>query len=331
MNDMRLASSNVHAARQRVAGVLLAGATASIVALFALPGCARRGAPAVDVEPVLVYGARPEYPPEARSRGIEGDVVVELVIAATGQVERARVATGPTILHEAALAAAYEMRFTPARIDDRPVPRKATQVIGFRLDEDAASFDTTLAMRAALSWQAAWGHVEGDREHWDGLLAHLRTRPRYDGGVPTDNDIRRRKVTIYRDVRAARDSTSAAVRNAGALWRRLHGRRSGDSEERRTTPDDLYAELAALVARPPLDRHVARWIADGNDVEIAMRLFLAPDGGVERIVVEDSSSAMSESMHAAIAELMSRGGFAATGVPQCLRVRRVIPASMFSE
>ena len=331
MTDTRLASSNVHATRQRVASVLLAGATASIVALFALPGCARRSTPAVDVEPVLVYGARPEYPPEARSRGIDGDVVVELVIGVTGQVERARIATGPTILHAAAVEAAYRMRFSPARLGGRPVPRKATQVIRFRLDEDAASFDTTLAMRAALSWQAAWGHAEGNREHWDAFLAYLGTQERYHGAVPGPGDIQRRKRTIYRDARAARDSTSAAVRNAGALWRRLHGRRSGDGEERRTAPDDLYAELTALVARPPLDRHVARWVADGNDVEIAMQLFIDPDGGVERIVVEDSTSPMSASMHATIAELMTRGGFAATGVPQCLRVRRVIPASMFPE
>jgi len=77
---------------------------------------------------------RPEYSPEARQAKIEGDVVVEVLFLASGQVQVNRVVSGLGHgLDEAALRAAQQIKFKPARNDGQPVDFPARVRIEFRL------------------------------------------------------------------------------------------------------------------------------------------------------------------------------------------------------
>ncbi len=77
----------------------------------------------VERKPRLVREARPDYPDMARIAGIEGRVVVSMVVDTLGSVARAEVyaTSGNADLDRAAVDAAYECRFTPGFQRDRPV------------------------------------------------------------------------------------------------------------------------------------------------------------------------------------------------------------------
>src|SRR2546422_178705 len=77
---------------------------------------------------------RPEYSPEARQAKIEGDVVVEVVFLASGQVQVNRVVSSLGHgLDQAALRAAQQIKFKPARNDGQLVDFPARVRIEFRL------------------------------------------------------------------------------------------------------------------------------------------------------------------------------------------------------
>ncbi len=77
------------------------------------------GSPMDQLPPRLVELATPEYPPDLERRGIEGDVIVEVVLGPTGEVTDARVVqSGNFELENYALEAARRSRFTrPGMID----------------------------------------------------------------------------------------------------------------------------------------------------------------------------------------------------------------------
>ena len=76
----------------------------------------------------------PRYTKEGRSLKIEGDVVIELVFLATGQVQVSRVVQGLGHgLDEAAVQAAKQIKFKPAKRDGQPVDYPARVRIEFRL------------------------------------------------------------------------------------------------------------------------------------------------------------------------------------------------------
>ena len=77
---------------------------------------------------------RPEYTAEGRSLKIEGDVVIEMVFLASGSVQVSRVVSGLGHgLDEAALRAAQQIKFKPAKRDGQPVDFPARVRIEFRL------------------------------------------------------------------------------------------------------------------------------------------------------------------------------------------------------
>ena len=72
--------------------------------------------------PVLESEIIIDYPPEARKKGIEGTVVFQLLIDASGKVRKAEVLNGPGFgLTKAAFAAIYRFRFKPAKVGEKPV------------------------------------------------------------------------------------------------------------------------------------------------------------------------------------------------------------------
>jgi TonB family protein len=89
-------------------------------------------APQVPVE--IVSKVTPAYTEEARLARIEGEVVLEVVFAATGRIQILRVLAGLGHgLDEEAVKAAREIRFKSAKIHGKPVDHKTTLRVVFRL------------------------------------------------------------------------------------------------------------------------------------------------------------------------------------------------------
>jgi len=92
--------------------------------------------PKVERKPQLVGPVLPEYPEMARAAGIEGKVVVSVVVDTLGNVTGAEVyaSSGNTLLDQAAVAAAYRCAFVPGFQHDRPVVVQNVNVpFNFRL------------------------------------------------------------------------------------------------------------------------------------------------------------------------------------------------------
>ncbi len=64
---------------------------------------------------------RPEYPDEAKNARASGTVVVEVVVDETGRVMRACAVFGPEKLRRASERAAYQSRFSPLKVEGKPV------------------------------------------------------------------------------------------------------------------------------------------------------------------------------------------------------------------
>jgi protein TonB len=72
-----------------------------------------------------------KYTDDARAAGVEGTVVLDLIVGEDGHVRDVRVAQGlPHGLSEAAVAALRDCRFTPGERDGKPVP---VRVRGFKI------------------------------------------------------------------------------------------------------------------------------------------------------------------------------------------------------
>jgi len=89
----------------------------------------------VDAPPRPRRTIRPVYPKGARQRGEQGEVTLEIAVAADGTVTDAQVvgSCGFSELDAAAVAAARGARFVPARSGDRPVSSVVRLKIAFRL------------------------------------------------------------------------------------------------------------------------------------------------------------------------------------------------------
>jgi TonB family protein len=81
----------------------------------------------------LLLKVPPLYPRSARSAGIEGTVVLEVLIDEEGHVQDITVKKGPPLLARAAIDAVKQWRYQPCLLDDSPV-RVTTEIsISFRL------------------------------------------------------------------------------------------------------------------------------------------------------------------------------------------------------
>ena len=80
----------------------------------------------------LIRSVQAVYPLSVRNRGISGDVVIDAVVTASGNVTQARVLSGPTLLHQAALDAASQMKYEPALLDGKPTSQHVTITMKFR-------------------------------------------------------------------------------------------------------------------------------------------------------------------------------------------------------
>ncbi len=76
---------------------------------------------AVSIKPEPIKQVRPIYPDLARRAGIEGTVVVRVLIDTHGNVEKAEIFKSIPMLDEAALAAARQFKFKPGQQRDKKV------------------------------------------------------------------------------------------------------------------------------------------------------------------------------------------------------------------
>ncbi len=89
----------------------------------------------VDNPPRPTYQAPMEYPRSARSKGVEGYVLLSLLISATGDIEKVQVleAQPAGVFEEAAQEAVRKWRFEPAQYQGRNVKVWARQRVRFDL------------------------------------------------------------------------------------------------------------------------------------------------------------------------------------------------------
>jgi len=71
------------------------------------------------IQPVAISKVMPQYPPVARVRGVEGQVVLEAIVATDGHIEPdVSVIQSVPLLDAAAIAAVRQWRFRPVRDRD---------------------------------------------------------------------------------------------------------------------------------------------------------------------------------------------------------------------
>jgi TonB family protein len=87
-----------------------------------------------DVRPAkLLSAVSPQYPALAKNQHVSGDVKLDALIDPTGHVSSAKVVSGPTLLHQAAIDALRQWRYQPAMLDGKAVPIHLTVTIQFHL------------------------------------------------------------------------------------------------------------------------------------------------------------------------------------------------------
>lgn len=88
---------------------------------------------AVEDKPLLTKQVSPKYPEVARKSGVQGTILVRVLIGKDGAVKQAEILKGKVVFHKAALTAVRQYEFSPARQNDRPVPVWMALPIRFRL------------------------------------------------------------------------------------------------------------------------------------------------------------------------------------------------------
>jgi protein TonB len=86
-----------------------------------------------DLAPRPIKLTKPQYPQEAFVKKIEGTVIVEILIDATGRVIRARIIQSVPALDKAAIQTVYQWVFSPAMKHGQPVATIANAPVAFRI------------------------------------------------------------------------------------------------------------------------------------------------------------------------------------------------------
>lgn len=84
-------------------------------------------------QPILVHRVEPAYPAFAKQGGIEGQVVLEALVNASGRVTGLRVAKGNNLLADAAQRAVRQWRYRPPRLNGQPVEIPIKIILNFEL------------------------------------------------------------------------------------------------------------------------------------------------------------------------------------------------------
>jgi TonB family protein len=81
----------------------------------------------------LLKKVEPEYPPEAKATGLEGDVIFRIIIGKNGSVKEIHLRRGKPILIEAAAKALSEWQYEASTFNGEAVEVESLATIRFRL------------------------------------------------------------------------------------------------------------------------------------------------------------------------------------------------------
>jgi len=86
-----------------------------------------------DVKPAkLLKSVQPIYPQMARTQHVSGNVQIDALIDADGNVSAMKVLSGPALLRDAALQSLKQWKYQPAELDGKPTSMHLTVVLQFR-------------------------------------------------------------------------------------------------------------------------------------------------------------------------------------------------------
>ena len=86
-----------------------------------------------DVKPAkLLKSVQPIYPQMARTQHVSGNVQIDALIDAEGNVSSMNVLSGPALLRDAALQSLKQWKYQPAELDGKPTSMHLTVVLQFR-------------------------------------------------------------------------------------------------------------------------------------------------------------------------------------------------------
>jgi protein TonB len=81
----------------------------------------------------LSSNIHPDYPQEARKKGLTGEVMLKVIIDTTGNVLRVEVLRGEEPFRTAAIAAVKKWKYTPAYYHNKPITVYRIIKIPFKL------------------------------------------------------------------------------------------------------------------------------------------------------------------------------------------------------
>jgi len=82
-----------------------------------------------------LYKMPPEYPKEARKKGISGTVRLHVIVAKDGSIEQLEVMSGHPLLQQAALDAVRQWRYQPTLLNGSPVEVDTTIDVIFAFNQ----------------------------------------------------------------------------------------------------------------------------------------------------------------------------------------------------
>jgi periplasmic protein TonB len=85
--------------------------------------------------PQVIYRVQPVYPPLARQARISGEVVIDSVIDAQGNVTQMKVVSGPPLLIQPAMNALSQWKYRPTLLNGTPVAVEMLVTIHFQMND----------------------------------------------------------------------------------------------------------------------------------------------------------------------------------------------------
>jgi protein TonB len=80
----------------------------------------------------LIKSVPPDYPQLAKAQRVVGNVEIDALIDASGNVATLKVLSGPIILRQAALDSVKQWKFSPALLDGQPTAMHIAVTVQFR-------------------------------------------------------------------------------------------------------------------------------------------------------------------------------------------------------
>jgi protein TonB len=80
----------------------------------------------------LLKSVQPVYPAMAKSQHVSGNVQIDALIDADGNVGAMKVLSGPTLLRDAAVQSLKQWKYQPAELDGKPTSMHLTVTLQFR-------------------------------------------------------------------------------------------------------------------------------------------------------------------------------------------------------